>query len=143
MKDLKCSGSEMDLGGCEWASPSEDCFSHESDSVVFCSAGETSGALDGSLRLLSYDGAPSVDGKGRLEMFTSGKWAPVCAEGFAAGSAAVACKQMGYAGVAAPAATATCASVGGVDYCTDVAPHVSGLACTGAEGAVRECPYEA
>merc|ERR1712190_508813 len=101
------------------------------------------GGLEGNVRMLSYDGAPSVDGKGRLEMFTSGEWGPVCAEGFAASSAAVACKQMGFAGVAAPAAILTCVSVGGLDYSSGAAPRVAELACSGAEGAVRDCPYEA
>ena len=78
----------------------------------------------------------------RLEMFTSGAWGPVCSEGFSAGSAAVACKQMGFAGVAAPAATVACASLDGLNYCSDAAPHVSGLACTGAEGMAKDCPYE-
>merc|ERR1712187_408880 len=56
MKDLKCSGSELDLAGCEWLPSSEDCFSHEADSVVFCSAGGAISEIDGSLRMLSYDG---------------------------------------------------------------------------------------
>ena len=76
-------------------------------------------------------------------MFTSGAWGPVCAEGFADGSAAVACKQMGYAGVATPSASVACSLVVELDFCSDVAPRVSGLACTGAESAAKECPYEA
>lgn len=142
MKSLSCTGGELDLAGCEWLPPSEECLSHEADAVIFCASGAAGGAPDGSLRLLSDDGAPSVQGKGRLEMFTAGAWGPVCSEGFAAGSAAVACKQMGYAGAAALSATSTCASAGGPNYCSSVAPRVSELACTGAESAAKDCPYE-
>ena len=72
----------------------------------------------GSVRLLSGGGAPSIDGVGRLEVFLSGEWAPVCSEGFTDGAAAVACKSMGFSG--AEPARDGCVQAGlcGVD-----APH--------------------
>ena len=100
MKDLKCEGGELQVQDCHWAPPDASCSDHVLDSVVFCGFDGTAGVIkDGSLRILSHDGSPSIDGEGRLEIFKAGSWAPVCNTGFTAGAEAVACKSMGFAGV--------------------------------------------
>ena len=81
----------------------DSCMSHGSDAVVFCGANSVGAFPDGELRLIGSAGAPALpDEAGRLEIFlaTSQTWAPVCKLGFTSGSAAVACKQMGYSGAA-------------------------------------------
>lgn len=117
---------------------------HAYDSVVYCALKEDGDELpqEGALRLLSADGSPSLDGKGRPEVFLEGAWAPICKSGLGPGSDAVICKSMGFSGVGASAAT-TCSSFEGSNHCGDVAPVLSDLACSGAESAVLSCPHQA
>ena len=90
----------------------------------------------GSLRLLSEGGAPSIDGVGRLEVFLSGAWAPVCSEGFTDGAAAVACKSMGFTG--AEPARGGCVNAG---LCGVNTPHLSNVECVGSESSLLSCPH--
>ena len=100
MKDLTCEGGELQIQDCQWASPDAGCSDHSLDSVLYCGTEGTAGIInEGSLRILSHDGAPSIDGEGRLEIFKAGGWAPVCNTGFTAGAEMVACKSMGFDGV--------------------------------------------
>merc|ERR1711862_998764 len=113
------------------------------DSVVYCASADGSDSLqDGALRLISSDGSPSVDGEGRLEMFTSKTWAPVCSEGFTEGSEVVACKQMGFAGAAALQARPSCGTFHSQNICGTTEPRISKLACSGEEDTVLGCPFE-
>ena len=100
MKDLACEGGELQVQDCQWAPPDTSCSDHILDTVVYCGTDGTAGVIkDGSMRILSHDGSPSIDGEGRLEIFKAGDWAPVCSSGFTAGAEAVACKSMGFDGV--------------------------------------------
>ena len=91
MSSLTCEGGELDIQECTFSVPDATCQSHAHDSIVFCgSAGD--GFQEGAARLLSFDGSPSIDGAGRLEVFHAGTWGPVCKSGFTSGSANVACK---------------------------------------------------
>merc|ERR1719336_300558 len=36
MEGLRCTGAELTLSECTWASPSTACQSHEHDSIIFC-----------------------------------------------------------------------------------------------------------
>ena len=111
MQDLRCEGGELNIQDCSWDSPGAGCADHTLDSVVFCGIEDVAGKTkEGALRLLSFDGSPSIDGEGRLEMFKDGSWAPVCSNGFTAGSETVACKSMGFRGAQA-------ATVLGIDGC--------------------------
>ena len=121
-KALQCAGTEMSLKECKHDAPDDACLSHASDSVVFCGTSTTGAFFDGELRLIGASGAPVLPHKvGRLEMYLAHTqaWAPVCREGFTSGSAAVACKAMGFA---ASAGFSEC-SEGNV--CGKVPPHVS------------------
>lgn len=60
MADLKCDGGELDLQDCSWQAPDEACLTHEHDSVVFCTDADAT-LTDGTVRLLSFDGSPSVN----------------------------------------------------------------------------------
>merc|ERR1711879_982477 len=134
--NLECSGNELDISGCSWSPTSSTCNAHEEDVIMFCTLTSAKSVYDeGSLRLLSDDGAPSVDGSGVLEMFHAGSWGSVCAEGFAPGSADVACKQMGFSGGNAKASSSHCSG----DGC--VPPHVSDVACSGHESGITACPF--
>ena len=143
MADLQCSGSEWSIEECSWAVPGETCMGHAHDTVVYCAQTEAAAEQpQGALRLLSADGSPSLDGKGRPEIFLEGGWAPICKSGMGSGSEAVICKSMGFSGVGAGGA-ATCSSFDGKDYCGDVAPVLSELACSGSEASVLGCPHQA
>lgn len=140
MKNLKCRGDEMDLASCAWEAPDEICAQHDADSVVHC-ASDAEVLTEGDLRLISFDGAPSADGVGRLEVFSEGAWGPVCADGFGAGAAAVSCKQMGFSG-AQEGGFAACAARGDRDYCNEHAPVWSSVACSGSEMVLSDCAAE-
>ena len=120
----------MSLKECKHDAPDDACLSHASDSVVFCgTASTTSAFFDGELRLIGASGAPVLRHEvGRLEMYLAHTqaWAPVCREGFTSGSAAVACKTMGFGGSA------------GFSACGKVP-----LACAGSESSLTQCPMSA
>ena len=142
MKGLACTGGELSVMDCKWSLPDVACANHVADSLVYC--GNAKGAdvvPEGSARIISYDGAPSFDGTGRLEVFQAGAWAPVCRDGFSAGSASVACASMGYEGVVAAKAQA-CRGAQGQDFCGDVSPRLSSVACVGNEAGLLACPHE-
>ena len=98
---MKCAGPELSLGECEFEPADDACLSHVSDAVVFCGANGVSPFADGKLRLVGEGGAPALPHTaGRLEMYLGAvqAWVPVCRNGFTSGSAAVACKSMGFTG---------------------------------------------
>ena len=137
VKSLKCSGTEISVDECSSEPVDDSCMSHGSDAVVFCGASSVGAFPDGELRLIGSAGAPALpDEAGRLEIFlaTSQTWAPVCKLGFTSGSAAVACKQMGYSGAAG---FTSCHSK---ESCGGVAPRLTELACAGSETSVLQCP---
>jgi len=141
MKDLQCGGGEMELSGCKWTAADESCTSHDMDAVVFCTVATRTGVYaDGTLRLMSHDGSPSIDGAGRLDMFRAGVWGSVCSEGFMPGSAAVACKQMGFNSGQQLAGTTRCIA-NGKYFCAN-APHVAEVSCSGRELEITSCPFE-
>lgn len=138
MKDLQCSGHELGTSECTFAMPDSTCTDHTKDSVVYCLNEGDGQFKEGTLRLLDKYGAPSIDGKGRLEVFLDGKWAPVSSHEFTSGSASVACKQMGFDGARVPGFHA-CHDGQDAGLCGDVAPH-SEASCSGAEKDVLSCP---
>ena len=143
MADLRCTGSEWTIQECSWAAPDEACKSHSEDTIVYCAKAETAGkAAQGAVRLISHDGAPSIDGKGRPEVLMGDAWVPICSTGLSSGSAAVICKSMGFSGAAATGPS-SCAAFNGKNYCGSVAPGVSALTCSGSESEVLACPHEA
>ena len=113
VKSLSCTGDELSVFECEGQHADETCASHKLDSVVYCGRNDAGRFFsEGAARLLNAFSAPAVDGRGRLETFVDGTWSPVCRVAFGSSSAAVACKSIGYAGVAAEA-TLPCKSVAG------------------------------
>jgi len=144
MKDLKCEGGELQVQDCHWAPPDASCSDHVLDSVVFCGTDGPAGVIkDGSLRILSHDGSPSIDGEGRFEIFKAGSWAPVCNTGFTAGAEAVACKSMGFAGVKSSSSVGNrCDTFRGKNFCGTVPPYISKLSCAGQETSIESCSFE-
>ena len=135
-KNVKCSGMELSLGECEFEPADDACLSHAGDAVVFCGAQGVAPFWDGQLRLISASGAPALPhDAGRLEMYLvqAQARAPVCRNGFTSGSAAVACRSMGFG----CGGFSGCATSG---VCGAVAPHVADLACAGSESSVLQCP---
>merc|ERR1712241_1631717 len=143
MKDLTCEGGEFQVQDCQWGSPDAGCSDHILDAVVYCGTDGTAGIInEGSLRILSHDGAPSIDGEGRLEIFKAGGWAPVCNTGFTAGAEMVACKSMGFDGVKPSSVPAMCNTFKGKNYCGAVPPYVSKVSCAGQETSFQSCSFE-
>ena len=130
----------MSLKECKRDAPDDACLSHASDSVVFCGTSTTSAFFDGELRLIGASGAPVLRHEvGRLEMYLAHTqaWAPACREGFTSGSAAVACKTMGFGGFCRV-------------FCVQRRQRVRkgaascfGFACAGSESSVTQCPMNA
>merc|ERR1712066_822747 len=86
------------------------------------------------------DGAPSIDGVGRLENFVDNAWAPVCYSGFNAAAATVACKAMGFTGVSVDG-VGRCHRGAAGDLCGLAAPQISEVACAGQETDLLSCPH--
>jgi len=143
VKNLRCVGGELDFTECVWSPPDVSCGGHASDSIVYCGYGVgPARPAEGSVRLLSADGAPSMDAEGRLEVYKAGTWGPVCREGFSSGSALVACRALGFAGAKAAAPPAKCAGFHGENACGTTPPRISKLACSGHEGSLLACPFD-
>lgn len=121
---------------CTWTAPDDSCAGHAQDTIVYCSTAAGTDALEGAVRLIASDGSPSIDGKGRPEIFTGGAWTPVCSSGASIGAAGVLCKSMGFSGASG---SSKCSDLG----CGDVAPGVGELACSGSESGPLACPHEA
>eukprot|EP00927_Polykrikos_kofoidii_P001419 TRINITY_DN1052_c0_g1_i6.p1 TRINITY_DN1052_c0_g1~~TRINITY_DN1052_c0_g1_i6.p1 ORF type:complete len:262 (+),score=39.27 TRINITY_DN1052_c0_g1_i6:62-847(+) len=138
LKDLRCNDDAIDLNGCVWSPADSGCADHHLDSIVFC-GNDSPNDKSGMIRLMTSDGAPTIDGRGRLEMQQHGKWVTVCSAGFTQGAAVVACKEMGFSGVLSPSMSSTCAAE---NLCTSI-PEVSGFACSGDEAALSACPHDA
>ena len=141
MASLTCSGGELDIQDCMHSIPDADCATHAGDAVVFCGSKGGAGFVEsGALRLLDVDGAPSIDGVGRLEIFNDNAWAPVCHSGFNAAAATVACKAMGFAGVTVDG-VGRCHRGAAGDLCGSVAPQTGEVACAGQEADLLSCPH--
>ena len=108
---------------CKHDAPDDACLSHASDSVVFCGTSATS-VFDGELsRLIGASGASSATRSRTVgDVFGSHtSLGAVCRQGFTSGSAAVACKTMGFDG--SPGFSACSAG----NVCGKVPPHVSAV----------------
>ena len=141
MASLSCSGAELDIRDCVYSTPDATCSGHSGDSVVFCGNEKGAGLVDsGAMRLLDGDGAPSLDGIGRLEIFRDNAWGPICFDGFNAGAANVACKVMGFAGASSDGIVG-CRRADGSRLCGVVAPQISEVACGGQELNLLSCPH--
>ena len=143
MANLNCDGGELGVGDCAFSPPDASCQDHTRDSIVFCGFnGKSESAAEGSLRLISSGGAPSIDGSGRLEIYRNGLWGPVCSSGFTLGSANVACKAMGFAGAKSSTGASRCFKSDGENFCGTVAPLLSEVACAGQEVDLLSCPHD-
>merc|ERR1712241_780809 len=110
MKDLTCEGGEMTIQECSYSPEDASCSDHSLDTVLYCGTdgGKAGNIKEGALRIMSFDGSPSIDGEGRLDMFKAGSWAPVCS--LSDGAEMVACKSMGFAGVKSSSVRGKCGS---------------------------------
>ena len=123
------------LQECSWSIPDDTCKGHAQDTVVYCSTAGRIATPEGAVRLIAADGAPSVDGRGRPEIFLDSVWAPICYQGLSPGSAGVLCKSMGFSGASG---SSKCSD----RDCGTIAPAVSELMCSGSESGPLACPHE-
>merc|ERR1712117_300198 len=128
VQDLTCSGEEISITECTWSDLAGADLGHEKDSVIFC--GPSAATPEGSVRLLSVDGAPSLSGDGIAEVFQHDAWSPVC--DISAGAAVVLCKALGFVGVATEAEQGRSVKF----------PGIGNLICLGSEASVLECNFE-
>merc|ERR1711994_465533 len=126
---LSCTGEGVTMGECTWSSVSGAGRSHEVASVVYCGSSGASTA-EGSVRLLSTDGAPSLTGDGVVEVFLNNAWSSVC--GANSGAASLLCRSLGFTGVASEADSAR----------STRAPRIGGLSCSGSESSVLDCSFD-
>jgi len=138
MAGLTCSGSEWSVEECSWTTPDQACLNHMEDTILYCSKTGTAGLPQGAVRLIASDGSPSIDGKGRPEIYMQSAWVPICSSSISSGAGSVICKSMGFSGIIGT--EAKCSNAGS---CGDVPPGLSELACTGQEDDVLKCPHEA
>ena len=142
MADVSCKGGELDILECSYSSPQASCLGHEKDAIVFCGMNSDTGFEEGATRLVSAEGAPSLNGIGRLEVFHDAAWGTVCKSGFTSGAASVACKSMGYNSARVSGALSSCRNISGLNYCGDIAPSISEVSCSGQEANILECARE-
>eukprot|EP00929_Paragymnodinium_shiwhaense_P032604 TRINITY_DN18049_c0_g1_i3.p1 TRINITY_DN18049_c0_g1~~TRINITY_DN18049_c0_g1_i3.p1 ORF type:complete len:599 (-),score=78.68 TRINITY_DN18049_c0_g1_i3:261-1982(-) len=139
VKDLNCTGKEFDIAECQYERPDEASASHADDALIHCTKlnGLPAQPSPGDLRLVDSGLVPSTDGRGLLESYEGGQWTPVCSHGFTAGSAAVACKQMGFAGLRG-VGFSHCGDGPHDVQCSTKMPEVE-TTCNGAESHTRDC----
>lgn len=143
MSSLTCEGGELDIQECTFSLPDSTCLEHAHDSIVYCGVDVRAGVFqESAARLLSFDGSPSIDGAGRLEIFHAGAWGPVCKSGFTIGAANVACKAMGFSGTQSSGGVSACGDYGGKNYCGSLAPQLGEVSCSGQEAGLLACPFE-
>ena len=130
MQDLVCNGGELSVKDCTWSEPSG--ATHEMDSILFCGS-SSEGPVDGSVRLLSPDGAPSLSASGFVEIYLNNHWSPVC--GISSGAESLVCRGLGFAG----AATGSQPQANPWSLST---PDVGDLICSGGEKSVIDCTFE-
>ncbi|XP_071486160.1 scavenger receptor cysteine-rich domain superfamily protein-like [Diadema antillarum] len=93
--EVVCTGDEYTLTACshsEWGA--SGCTSHEQDVGVECT--EERLGEEGNIRLA---GGPSSD-RGRIEIFHENRWGTICNNNWSRKEALVACRQLGFPGVA-------------------------------------------
>ncbi|CAD7944314.1 unnamed protein product [Amoebophrya sp. A120] len=144
-KNLVCNGEETSLQSCTRLEPDEECRTHKHDSVVWCSNKNYPWDIeDGKLRLIDDAGQPTADGVGRLEMWRAGQWRPVNREQYSDGTAATACRSMGYGGIDLnyPATPCDQFEGGAKSYCGSRGPGISQLQCLGSEQDISQCSFK-
>lgn len=137
MKELRCTGRELSLDECAWSTPDAVCLDHSQDSIVYCGSAKSASTGQGSVRLLSAEGAPSVSGRGVPEVFYEGRWSRIC--GVTPGAVLLLCKAMGFS---AGSALLEEASGIGSSSSSAKAPSIGELTCSGSEASVLDCSFE-
>ncbi|XP_071486134.1 scavenger receptor cysteine-rich domain superfamily protein-like [Diadema antillarum] len=117
---VACAGNEntlMDCSRSEWGV--SGCTSHEQDVGIKCTEW-----VEGELRLVGgHD-------YGRLEIFHNDEWGTICNDGWSTNEALVACRQLGFPGVA------IASSYYGIG---DGPIHLDDVSCTGYESQLINC----
>ncbi|XP_071486159.1 scavenger receptor cysteine-rich domain-containing group B protein-like [Diadema antillarum] len=120
-----CTGDEYTLTACshsEWGA--SGCTSHEQDVGVECT--EERLGEDGNIRLV---GGPSSD-RGRIEIFHENRWGTICNNNWSRKEALVACRQLGFPGVA----------ISSYYYGPGEGPiYLDEVSCTGSESKLTDC----
>ncbi|KAI6656892.1 hypothetical protein LOD99_16194 [Oopsacas minuta] len=90
MDNVECSGSETNIGQCDYLSIGEHNCVHREDAGVVCLDKQP----DISIRLV--DGSSSAEG--RIELYYEGKWGTICDDNWDYDDTVVACRELGFPG---------------------------------------------
>ncbi|XP_063960668.1 uncharacterized protein LOC129267820 [Lytechinus pictus] len=121
--DVKCSGTESNLGQCSHAEWGQGSCAFSQEAGVMCFP-----ASDGDVRLA--EGRTSLEG--RVEFYSNGEWGTVCDDLWSREDADVVCRQLGFG----PAAGVFSGAVFGGG---NGPIHVDDLECTGNETSLMDC----
>ncbi|XP_019616170.1 PREDICTED: deleted in malignant brain tumors 1 protein-like isoform X2 [Branchiostoma belcheri] len=125
LSDLKCTGDELTVRGCNHADWGVNSCTHAHDLSVVCKQEIVVRLADGT------DGPNS----GRVEVRYDGIWGTICDDGFGAADARVICRQLGYP------------DFGTFHYGAHYGPGdgpiwLNNLQCTGFETNVEQCTHD-
>nr|XP_060625157.1 neurotrypsin-like [Anolis sagrei ordinatus] len=133
LDDVACMGTEQSLFDCPHSNWGQHDCSHEEDVGVHCSLESNSITIEAAeLPLRLVDGERTKEG--RIEILLNGQWGGICGDGWTDRDAAVACRQLGYSGVAK---AKTMAYLGK----EHVPIHLDSVGCSGTEHALGECIF--
>ncbi|KAL5460336.1 hypothetical protein EMCRGX_G033781 [Ephydatia muelleri] len=90
--NVQCQGNESSLLHCDHALVDMNTYCDHSQDISILCAGNSSGCVDGDLRLV---GGPNQQ-SGRVEVCFSGVWGTICHNGWNDDDATVVCRQLGY-----------------------------------------------
>ena len=123
MDDVACGGGEASLAQCGHRGWGSHNCSHGEDAAVVC------GGQDAAVRLVG-----GSRGRGRVEVYHSGRWGTVCDDSWGLEDARVVCRQLGYRDATEAPHRAAYGQGGGTIWLDDVA-------CRGNESSLAQCGH--
>ncbi|KAL8448704.1 hypothetical protein Emed_003613 [Eimeria media] len=114
---IAAAGPEKSIHDCTFEEPTSQCRNHNFDVAIKCSNNPPAEPIFGALRIVDEEGAPVMDGTGRLQVYKTG-WGSICDDGWTKESERVSCLQMGYTGIKNGGLSGkSCEDVNGVNMC--------------------------
>ena len=128
MDNVACRGTESTLRSCTHVGPAYHDCTHAEDAGVSC----PSMPPTATIRLVN---GGSIS-RGRVEVYTGGRWGTVCDDYFGAAEARVICRSLGL-----PWSTATAVGVAYFGQNTALPIVMDDVNCAGTESSLLSCPF--